>query len=120
MRSWDLNSLHVEPHHPQVLDSEQEGRIIVLQLPAGELLQEHQVFERAWLMVVSGRIAITQPDGEAAEGGAGLLAEFAPRERREVRAIEDARLLLLLSPWPGDGHPSRNPRVATGEYPPGD
>jgi hypothetical protein len=24
-----------------------------------------------------------------------------------VRATTDARLILLLSPWPGDGHPSR-------------
>jgi hypothetical protein len=23
-----------------------------------------------------------------------------------VRATSDARLILLLSPWPGDGHPS--------------
>ena len=23
----------------------------------------------------------------------------------EVRAITDARLLLVLAPWPGDGHP---------------
>jgi hypothetical protein len=22
-----------------------------------------------------------------------------------VRALSDARLLLLLAPWPGDGHP---------------
>jgi hypothetical protein len=40
-------------------------------------------------------------------GGAGLLAQFAPNERHEVRATEDARLLLLLSPWPGEGHPSQ-------------
>jgi quercetin dioxygenase-like cupin family protein len=125
MRSWDLKSLHVEPHHPQVLDSEDEGRTIVLQLPAGELLQEHQVFERAWLLVLSGRIEITSPNGEAAEGGEGLLAEFAPKERREVKAVEDARLLLVLSPWPGEGHPSRAYRpTAEGHpsrvYPPGD
>jgi hypothetical protein len=24
-----------------------------------------------------------------------------------VRATKDARLILLLSPWPGQGHPSR-------------
>ena len=73
----------------------------------GERLQEHQVHERAWLLVVSGEIEIDGPGGEAASGGPGLLAEFDPNERREVRATEDARLLLLLSPWPGEGHPSR-------------
>ena len=35
----------------------------------------------------------------------GLLVEFEPRERHEVTASSDARLLLLLTPWPGDGHP---------------
>ena len=44
--------------------------------------------------------------GENASGGAGLLAIFDPKERHEVQAVEDSRLLLVLSPWPGDGHPS--------------
>ena len=38
--------------------------------------------------------------------GYRLLAAFEPKERHEVRATEDSRLLLLLSPWPGEGHPS--------------
>ena len=28
-----------------------------------------------------------------------------PHERHEVRATSDARLLLVLAPWPGEGHP---------------
>ena len=32
---------------------------------------------------------------------------YDPTERHEVRAISDARLLLLLAPWPGEGHPSQ-------------
>ena len=107
MRSWDITSLDVEPHQPAVLDSEAEGRAIVIQIPAGERLQEHQVHERATLFLVSGRIEIEDADGGSAEGGAGFLAVFDPNERREVRATEDSRLLLLLSPWPGVGHPSR-------------
>jgi redox-sensitive bicupin YhaK (pirin superfamily) len=104
MRTWKIPELTVEPRQPEVLDSEDEGRAIVIELPAGERLQEHQVHERAWLVVVSGAI---QVDGsEVVSGGAGLLAVFDPNERREVRATEDARLLLLLSPWPGKGHPS--------------
>jgi redox-sensitive bicupin YhaK (pirin superfamily) len=105
MRSWDISTLDIQPSSPAVLDSEAEGRAIVIHLPAGERLGEHQVHERAWLLVVSGAIEIDGPGGDAASGGPGLLAEFDPNERREVRATEDARLLLLLSPWPGEGHP---------------
>jgi redox-sensitive bicupin YhaK (pirin superfamily) len=104
MRTWKIAELDIQPRQPEVLDSEAEGRAIVIELPAGERLQEHQVHERAWLMVVSGAVEV---DGsEMVSGGPGLLAEFDPNERHEVRATEDARLLLLLSPWPGEGHPS--------------
>jgi redox-sensitive bicupin YhaK (pirin superfamily) len=107
MRSWDIASLDVQPHSPAVLDSEAEGRAIAIQLPGGERLQEHQVHERAWLLVVSGAVEIEDASGNSVSGGAGLLAQFDPNERREVRAEDDARLLLLLSPWPGEGHPSQ-------------
>ena len=107
MESWNLNELDVSPHQPQVLDSESEGRAIVINLPTGEKLQEHQVHERAWLLVTEGKIELKTPQGESAEGGAGLLAIFDPKERHEVQATEDSRLLLVLSPWPGDGHPSQ-------------
>jgi redox-sensitive bicupin YhaK (pirin superfamily) len=107
METWDIRSLDVKPHEPQVLDSEAEGRTIVLQLPTGEQLQEHQVHERAWLIVVDGEISITTPDGDNVDGGAGTLAVFDPAERHEVTAKSDSRLLLLLGPWPGEGHPSR-------------
>jgi quercetin dioxygenase-like cupin family protein len=106
VQTWDIAGMDVQPHEPQVLESEAEGRAIVIHLPAGEALQEHQVHERAWLLVVSGAVEISEPGGESFRGGAGLLAGFDPNERREVQATEDARLLLLLSPWPGEGHPS--------------
>jgi redox-sensitive bicupin YhaK (pirin superfamily) len=106
MRSWDLSTLEVDVHHPVVLDSEEEGRAILINLPANDRLQEHQVHERAWVLVVSGRVRIDLPTGESESGGTGFLAAFDPAERREVTAEEDSRLLMLLSPWPGDGHPS--------------
>ncbi len=108
MESWEITKLEVDRHHPQVLTSDDEGRAIVLELPAGERLGEHQVHERAWLLVISGAIEISDPGGETVAGGAGLLAVFDPNERHEVAASEDARLLLLLSPWPGEGHPSNH------------
>jgi quercetin dioxygenase-like cupin family protein len=106
MDTWDIASLDVEPHQPAVLRSDDETRVIAINLPAGEALQEHEVHERAWLVVAAGEIEVEQ-GGQTAGGGPGFLAHFDPHERHEVRAQSDARLILLLSPWPGDGHPSR-------------
>jgi quercetin dioxygenase-like cupin family protein len=106
MDSWDIRSLDVEPHNPKVLRSDEETRVIAINLPGGEELQDHQVHERAYLVVVDGEVTIAQ-DGSEQNGGPGYLAHFEPNERHEVRATTDARLLLILSPWPGEGHPSR-------------
>jgi quercetin dioxygenase-like cupin family protein len=106
MDSWDVASLDVEPHQPAVLRSDDETRVIAINLPTGELMQEHQVHERAWIVVVAGEVEVAK-DGETVSGGPGLLVHFDPNERHEVRALGDARLVLLLSPWPGEGHPSR-------------
>ncbi len=76
----------------------------MLHLPAGESLQDHQVHERAHLVVVEGEVDVVR-DGETVTGGPGLLAVFDPGERHEVHARSAARLLLVLAPWPGDGHP---------------
>jgi quercetin dioxygenase-like cupin family protein len=105
MRTWDVTDLDVEAHRPQILSSSDAARVIAIELPAGERLQEHMVHERAWVLVVSGQLEITAAGGEPAAGGPGLLAEFAPKEPHEVSATSDARLLLFLAPWPGDGHP---------------
>jgi quercetin dioxygenase-like cupin family protein len=107
MQTWDLTALDVEVHQPEVLVSSQEGRAIAIQLPAGEALDEHQVHERAWLVVVDGQVEVVDLDGETVSGGAGLFAEFDPNERREVRATKNSRVLLILTPWPGVGHPSQ-------------
>jgi quercetin dioxygenase-like cupin family protein len=105
MDSWDIRSLDLEPHHPKVLRSDDETRVIAINLPGGEELQDHQVHERAYLVVVDGEVEVVK-DGSADTGGPGYLAHFEPNERHEVRAKSDSRLLLILSPWPGEGHPS--------------
>jgi quercetin dioxygenase-like cupin family protein len=106
MDSWDIASLPVQPHQPEVLRSDDETRVIAINLPGGERLQEHQVHERAWLVVADGEIEV-QEDQQMVTGGPGLLVHFEPNQRHEVRATKDARLILMLSPWPGEGHPSR-------------
>jgi quercetin dioxygenase-like cupin family protein len=106
MDTWDIGSLEIQPRAPRVLRSDDETRVIAINLPAGEELQEHQVHERAFLVVASGQVEVEE-GGETVKGGPGFLAHFEPNERHEVRATEDALLILLLAPWPGQGHPSR-------------
>jgi quercetin dioxygenase-like cupin family protein len=105
MEHWDLRALDVEPHHPRILHSARgEARSIAIELPAGESLQEHEVHERAYVVVIDGDVVVGN-GGETISGGAGFAAVFDPHERHVVRATSDARLLLVLAPWPGDGHP---------------
>ena len=111
MEHWDLTGLDVEPHRPQILDSKRgESRTIALRLPAGEALQEHQVHERAHVIVVEGEVEI----GDAT-GGPGLLAIFEPVvamlkeadliERGEtdtdayIRIVTERYLLLRTHDW---------------------
>lgn len=103
MDSWNLSSLDVEPRKPSILRSDRgAARAIALNLPAGEVLQDHEVHEHAWLHVHEGEVEITL-DGESERAGAGFIVHFDPQERHELRATSDARLLLILAPWPGEG-----------------
>jgi quercetin dioxygenase-like cupin family protein len=106
LETWDVRSLDVEPHHPEVLFSEPEARAIAINLPAGEELQEHQVHEHAWIIVADGEVELEAQNGGTVSGGPGLVVHTQPAEPHEVRAVSDARILLLLVPWPGEGHPS--------------
>ncbi|HYG95923.1 MAG TPA: hypothetical protein VD741_02335 [Solirubrobacterales bacterium] len=106
MESWDLKTEEVEPRAPRILASADDARTILLHLPAGEELQEHEVHERARVIVVDGDVDVTIQDGAGSvSASTGHLFEFAPGERRSITARSDARLLMVLSPWPGDGHP---------------
>ena len=37
------------------------------------------------------------------------MVRFEPNERHALRSEDGARVLLLLAPWPGDGHYRGNP-----------
>jgi quercetin dioxygenase-like cupin family protein len=105
MNTWTITDLDLKPHAPEILSSTEETRAIALMIPAGESLDDHQVHERSWLTVLAGEVEITTGDGKAIVGGPGLVVEFAPNERHAVHAHSEVRLLLLLTPWPGVGHP---------------
>ncbi len=105
MQSWDLHSLDLKPRLPEILSSGEHARAIVLDVGAGQTLSDHELHERVWLVVLGGEVEVSTPAGERARGGVGLLVELGPTERHAVTASSDARLLLLLTPWPGSGHP---------------
>jgi Trm5-related predicted tRNA methylase len=52
LKSWDLAKLDLTPRLPEILSSSDVARVIVLDLAAGESLSEHEVHERAWLVVL--------------------------------------------------------------------
>ena len=85
METWDIASLDVQPHQPEVLRSDPEARAIAINLPAGEQLQEHQVHERAWVVVASGEVEVRagRVDGRGRPRvRRALRAEAAPRGAR--------------------------------------
>jgi len=105
MKSWHGLELDLKPRLPEILSSNEDARAVVLDLAEGEGLHEHEIHERAWLIVLAGEIEVSTAAGERAAGGVGLVVELSPRERHEVLASANARLLMLLTPWPGRGHP---------------
>jgi quercetin dioxygenase-like cupin family protein len=105
VNTWTIPNLELKPHSPEILASTDDARAIALSIPAGERFGDHQVHERAWITVLAGEVEITSGAGESVVGGSGLLVEFAPNERHAIQARSDSRLLLFLTPWPGDGHP---------------
>jgi quercetin dioxygenase-like cupin family protein len=105
MQSWRLSELETPggSRSPVVLNSKAAGRAVLIGLEPGQELGDHQVKEHAWVLVVEGRARI-ECRGEVVDGGPGLLASFEPDEVHSVSSESGARILLFLSPWPGEGH----------------
>jgi len=105
VQSWDLNAIETPggSRSPVVLHSEDEARAVLVGLEPGQELGDHQVKEHAWLVVTEGSVQVESGD-ESVEAGAGTLLHFEPDERRSVSARDGARIVLLLAPWPGEGH----------------
>ena len=105
MQSWALNEIETPggSRSPVVLYSADEWRAVLIGLEAGQELGEHQVKENASLVVIDGQVRV-EAAGESFDAGPGTLVAFAPDERHSVSTDGGARLLLLLAPWPGEGH----------------
>lgn len=106
MQHWNLNDID-EPEgarSPHVLYSQEgERRVVAIHLQPGQELGDHQVKEAALVLVVDGRVRVEAGD-ESVDAGAGALFRFEPEERHSVTADGEARIVLLLAPWPGEGH----------------
>jgi quercetin dioxygenase-like cupin family protein len=106
MDVWEIANLSPEPSRPEVLRSDDgAARVIALALAKDDLLAEHQVHEHAWLSVLDGTLEVSS-GSDVREVRRGSLLHFDPGERHQVKAKVDTRILLLLAPWPGPGHPS--------------
>lgn len=105
MQSWKLPEIDAPAgtRDPVVLHSDNEGRAVLIRLDPSQRLGEHQVKERSWIWVVEGTVRI-EAGGDSIDATPGTLLTFAPDERHAVGSQDGARILLLLAPWPGDGH----------------
>jgi quercetin dioxygenase-like cupin family protein len=114
VRSWRLPEIETPDgsRSPVVLHSATEGRAVLIGLNPGQRLGDHQVKEHTFIIVVDGTARI-ETGAETLEADAGTLVAFEPDERRIVASDSGAKILLMLAPWPGEGH------YRGGDQPPG-
>jgi quercetin dioxygenase-like cupin family protein len=105
VQSWNLVELEAPEgsRSPIVLHSTDDARAVLISLNPGQELGDHQVHENAFLVVAAGEVDVRSGE-ESVRAGPGTLFRFEPNERHRVSSEEGARILLLLAPWPGEGH----------------
>ena len=105
MQSWDLTAIDTPDgsRSPVVLHSDNNMRAVLIGLEPGQELGDHQVKENVMLLVVEGSAEI-ESGGERISASAGTVVRFDPSERHSVSSPGGARFLLVLAPWPAEGH----------------
>jgi len=105
VQSWNLIEVDAPAgtRDPVVVHSGNEARAVLIVLNPGQVMGDHQVKENAWVTVLEGRVQISACD-ESIDAGPGMLVRFDPDERHSLASDDGARVLLLLAPWPGEGH----------------
>ena len=107
VQTWNLREIETPGGSlsPVVVDSrEGVARAVLVRLEPGQELGDHQVKEHAFVVVVEGDVEVAASGGRPVRAAAGTLFAFDPDERHSIAASTGARLLLLLAPWPGEGH----------------
>jgi quercetin dioxygenase-like cupin family protein len=105
VQRWDLLEIEAPDgtRDPVVLHQDDGARAVLIVLSPGQSLGDHQVKENAWVVVVDGTVRVTA-GGESYDASRGALVRFAPNERHALSSTDGARVLLVLAPWPGEGH----------------
>ena len=105
MQSWNLREIDAPggSRSPVVLRSDDAARAVLIALEPGQGLGDHQVKEYALVAVVDGTVRVDS-GGSTVEGTTGSLFSFDADERRSIATDGGARILLVLAPWPGEGH----------------
>lgn len=86
-----------------MVHQDEGARAVLIALDPGQALGQHQVKENAWVVVVDGTVQV-EAGSESVELGPGGLLRFEPAERHSLSSTGGARVLLVLTPWPGAGH----------------
>jgi quercetin dioxygenase-like cupin family protein len=105
VQDWNLRAIETPggSRSPVVLRSDPGARAVLIGLDPGQSLGEHQVKEGALVAVIDGSVRV-ESGGKTVEGTAGHFFYFDADERRSISSTAGARILLVLSPWPGEGH----------------
>jgi quercetin dioxygenase-like cupin family protein len=105
VQSWNLREIETPggSRSPVVLRSDDAARAVLIALEPGQRLGDHQVKERALVLVLDGKVRV-EAGGEAIDADPGCFFSFDADERRSIATVDGARILLVLAPWPGEGH----------------
>src|SRR5919109_1944828 len=111
MQSWNLREIDAPggSRSPVVLRSDDAARAVFIALEPGQALGDHQVKESALVAVIDGSVRV-ESGGSTVEGGTGCVFSFDVDERRSISTDGGARILLVLAPWPGEGHYRGDPK----------
>ena len=106
VQSWNLMEIEAPAgtRDPVVVHSGNEARAVLIALNPGQV---HGRPSGEGERVGHGprrHACESRQRGDSFDAAPGMLFRFDPDERHSLASDEGARILLLLAPWPGEGH----------------
>jgi quercetin dioxygenase-like cupin family protein len=105
--TWNLLAVEAPDgtRDPHVVHQDEGARGVLVVLQPGQSLDDHEVRENTWAIVVEGAISVSAGTGNSqVQLRQGSLVHLDAGERRSITSAGGARLLLIFTPWPGSGH----------------